>query len=208
MWPGRRGGWSAGLQRLGSRCWRYRGWTKRAELSSYPNLARYGQHRVANTRYNPSFTWRELTQLSEDCSVPLVVKGVLDSEDARLAIEHGCDGVWVSNHGGRQVDQTITSLDALEGIVTNVNGDAEVYLDGGVRTGADVLIAVALGATAVFIGRPMAYALAVDGRAGVRQALKQLRNELAQTMALVGATALNDLTPDRPAMPWSHIRSD
>ena len=172
--------------------------TKSTDASSYPNLARYGEQAAA-ARYNPTFTWKELTRLREDCPVPLIVKGVLDNEDARLAIEHGCDGIWVSNHGGRQLDQTITSLDALEGIVASVDGGAEVYLDGGVRTGVDVLIALALGATAVFIGRPMAYALAVDGHAGVRRALEQLATELARAMALAGAANLDDLTRDRVA---------
>ncbi len=171
--------------------------TKTADVSAYPNLARYGEHQGAAARYDPSFTWRELTQLREDCSVPLIVKGVLDREDARLAIEHGCDGVWVSNHGGRQVDQTITSLEALEGIAVGVDGRGEVYLDGGVRTGVDVVIAIALGATSVFLGRPMACALAVDGRAGVRGALEQLRDELAHAMALTGTATLDDLTRDR-----------
>jgi 4-hydroxymandelate oxidase len=121
------------------------------------------------------------------------VKGVLDPDDARLAVEHGCDGVWVSNHGGRQLDQAVPSLEVLEEVVTAVAGGGEVLLDGGIRRGTDVLIALALGARAVLVGRPLAYALATGGRAGVDAALARFQDQLAHTMALVGAAALHDI---------------
>lgn len=170
---------------------------KDTDVSSYPNLAPYGERGVVSGRYNPAFTWTELAKLRDECPLPLVLKGILDKEDARMAIEHGCEGIWVSNHGGRQLDHTIASLDALEAVAASVDGQGEVYLDGGVREGTDILIAIALGATAVFVGRPMAYALAVEGGPSVRGALKQVTSEFAHSMALTGASGLAHLTADR-----------
>lgn len=105
-------------------------------------------------------------------------------------------GIWVSNHGGRQLDQTIATLDVVEEIATAVDGRSEVYLDGGVRRGIDPIIALALGARGVFLGRPMAYALAIDGAKGVRDALERLISELAHAMALMGAAEVGDITRD------------
>ncbi|MEX2501485.1 MAG: alpha-hydroxy acid oxidase, partial [Trueperaceae bacterium] len=165
--------------------------TKRTDVAAYPNLARYGD--VVAGRFDASFTWQRLQDLIEACPIPVVVKGVLRGEDAHRAFDLGCGGVWVSNHGGRMLDQTIASLEALEDITVAVDGMGELYLDGGVRRGIDPLIAAALGATAVFVGRPLAYALAIGGRDGVAAALQQLRNELAHAIALMGATRLADL---------------
>jgi 4-hydroxymandelate oxidase len=166
---------------------------KSTDPADHPNLARYGGAEVVTDRYDPTFTWDRLARLRADCPVPVVVKGVLDPDDARLAIEHGCDGVWVSNHGGRQLDQAVPSLEVLEQVVEAVGGGGEVLLDGGVRRGVDVVIALALGARAVLVGRPLAYALATGGRAGVDEALARFQDRLAHTMALVGAASLRDI---------------
>jgi 4-hydroxymandelate oxidase len=166
---------------------------KSADPADYPNLARYGGAEIVTDRYDATFTWKRLADLRADCPVPVIVKGVLDAEDARLAIEHGCEGVWVSNHGGRQLDQAIPGLEVLEEVVEVVAGQGEVLLDGGVRRGIDVLIALALGARAVLVGRPLAYALATGGQPGVSEALTQFQAHLAHAMALVGAPSLSDL---------------
>lgn len=150
-----------------------------------PNLARYGSDAVVR-RHNPAFTWPELADLVAASPLPVVLKGVLSAADARSAVERGCAGVWVSNHGGRQLDQAACPLDVLEEIGRVVDGRAQVYLDGGVRRGLDVLIALALGADAVFVGRPVAYALAAGGQAGVAALLREMAAELRQTMALAG----------------------
>jgi isopentenyl diphosphate isomerase/L-lactate dehydrogenase-like FMN-dependent dehydrogenase len=133
-------------------------------------------------------TWDELATIRSWSSLPLVVKGILTAEDASLAVDHGADAVWVSNHGGRQLDRVPTAPDVLESVVEAVGGRAEVYLDGGVRRGTDVVTALGLGATAVFLGRPILYALACAGEAGVAHALGILREETELALALLGAT--------------------
>jgi 4-hydroxymandelate oxidase len=119
-----------------------------------------------------------------------VVKGVLDPKDARLAVEHGARAVIVSNHGGRQLDRTLPALAALPSVVRAVGRKAEVYLDGGVRRGSDVLIALALGARAVGVGRPPLWALAAAGEAGVHRYLSLLTTDLASAMILSGRSSL------------------
>jgi isopentenyl diphosphate isomerase/L-lactate dehydrogenase-like FMN-dependent dehydrogenase len=126
-------------------------------------------------------------------SVPLLVKGVLTAEDAALAREHGVDGILVSNHGGRQVDGSVAALDALVEIRDAVGPDYPLLLDGGIRRGADVVKAMALGADAVLIGRLYAYALAVGGADGVEAVIRQLLAEVDLTLALCGGTAMADL---------------
>ena len=140
-------------------------------------------------------TWEDLAWLA-GFGLPVILKGVLHPDDARLAIEHGAAGVAVSNHGGRQLDAAIASLDALPAIVDAVGGRVPVLLDGGVRRGTDALIALALGATAVGIGRPVLWGLAVDGEAGVGSILDLLIEELDNAMALSGVASLADLTPE------------
>jgi isopentenyl diphosphate isomerase/L-lactate dehydrogenase-like FMN-dependent dehydrogenase len=130
--------------------------------------------------------WSYLTELRQRWGVPVVVKGLVTGEDAALACEHGAAAVVVSNHGGRQLDGAIASLDALPEVVEAVAGRAEVYLDGGVRRGADVVMALALGARAVFVGRPVFYGLAFGGEKGVRQVLDILRDETENALALLG----------------------
>jgi (S)-2-hydroxy-acid oxidase len=144
-----------------------------------------------------SVGWRDLEWLRSLSPLPLVIKGILTPEDARLAIEGGAAAVVVSNHGGRQLDRTSASIDALEAVVAAVAGRAEVYLDGGVRRGTDVVTALALGARAVFLGRPFLYALAAGGEAGVVRAVEMLRAELEAAMALLGCPTVAAITRDR-----------
>jgi 4-hydroxymandelate oxidase len=141
-------------------------------------------------------TWDDLATVRSWSSLPLVLKGVLHPDDARLAVEHGAAGVIVSNHGGRQLDRSPAALDMLEAVVGAVDGRAEVYLDGGVRRGSDALIAIALGATAVFAGRPFVAALGVAGEPGVNRAFAILREELERSMALLGTGTLADVRRD------------
>jgi isopentenyl diphosphate isomerase/L-lactate dehydrogenase-like FMN-dependent dehydrogenase len=131
-------------------------------------------------------TWATVDWLHTITSLPIILKGLLTAEDALLALEHGAAGIIVSNHGGRQLDGAIASIEALPEIVEAVNGRCEVYLDGGVRRGTDVLKALALGARAVLIGRPALWGLAVDGAQGVHHMLEILRQELTIAMALSG----------------------
>jgi isopentenyl diphosphate isomerase/L-lactate dehydrogenase-like FMN-dependent dehydrogenase len=140
-----------------------------------------------------SLSWADVDWLRALTPMPLIVKGVLAPEDAALAVEHGAAGVIVSNHGGRQLDRVPASIDQLPGVVEAVAGRAEVYLDGGVRRGTDVLVALAQGARGVFIGRPAVFALAVGGDAGVAAALEILAAELRTDMALLGITELAKL---------------
>jgi len=137
---------------------------------------------------NPSLTWDDLAQLREMTSLPILVKGVQHVDDARKAMRRGLDGIVVSNHGGRQVDGAIASLDALEPIAEAVGGDVAILFDSGVRGGADVLKALALGADAVCLGRPYVWGLTLGGQAGVEAVLKMVLAELDLTMALCGLT--------------------
>ena len=144
-------------------------------------------------------TWETLETIRGWSSLPLVLKGILTGADARLAAEHGVDGVWVSSHGGRQLDRAVSPIDALEEVLDAVAGRSEVYLDGGVRRAPEVLIALALGARAVFAARPFLWALASAGEAGVAKALAILRDEIERSLALVGAASPAGLTRDHVA---------
>jgi isopentenyl diphosphate isomerase/L-lactate dehydrogenase-like FMN-dependent dehydrogenase len=141
---------------------------------------------------NVGLTWDDLDWLRSQTSLPLLVKGVLTAEDAELALEHGIDGVIVSNHGGRQVDGAVAALDALVE-VRDALPDAIVLMDGGIRRAADVVKAMALGADAVLLGRPYAYALAVGGSEGVAELLQNLMAEIDLTLALAGASSIREL---------------
>ncbi len=138
---------------------------------------------------NPSADWDDLRWLRELWNGPLLVKGVLCPEDARLAVECGANGIVVSNHGGRQLDGTMASLDALEAVVAAVPDTVTVLLDGGVRRGTDILKALALGARACLIGRPWLYGLAVGGEDGVALTIEILRREFDRALALTGRTS-------------------
>ncbi len=145
---------------------------------------------------NPSLTWDDLSRLREWTSLPLVVKGILHPDDAREARARGVDGIIVSNHGGRQVDGAIATLDALPAIAEAVGADMAVLLDSGVRSGADVVKALALGADAVLVGRPYLWGLALDGQAGVEAVLRMLLAELDLTLALSGIRDVAELGPE------------
>lgn len=143
---------------------------------------------------DPSLDWQFLGDLCTRVGVPVVVKGLATGEDAELACEHGAAGIVVSNHGGRQLDGAVASLDALPEVVEAVAGRAEVYLDGGVRRGVDVVTALALGAQAVFVGRPVLYGLALGGEAGVRRVLEIFRVETENALALLGCRSPTEVT--------------
>ena len=149
----------------------------------------------------PTLTWSELGWLRTLTSLPLVIKGIRTAEDARLCVESGVDGILVSNHGGRQIDGTLSSVETLPEIVEAVKGQAEIYLDGGIRRGADVLRALALGARAVLIGRPLFWGLAVDGEDGVRMVLELLRQELDRAMGYCGVTNIESVNRSLVALP-------
>jgi isopentenyl diphosphate isomerase/L-lactate dehydrogenase-like FMN-dependent dehydrogenase len=142
---------------------------------------------------NPALTWDDLAQLRELTSLPVLVKGIQHVDDAREAARRGIDGIVVSNHGGRQVDGALASLDALGPIAEEVGGELTILFDSGVRGGADVFKALALGADAVCLGRPYVWGLALDGQAGVETVLKMVLAELDLTMALTGHTRPDEL---------------
>lgn len=144
-------------------------------------------------RNDASATWEILDHLRKITRLPIVVKGILTGEDAKLAIDHGAKAVVVSNHGGRQLDGAPASLDALPEVVGAVGFKAEVYLDGGVRRGTDILVALALGAKAVGIGRPVLWALAAGGEAGVAKLISLLKTDLATAMALTGRRTVSEI---------------
>lgn len=144
-------------------------------------------------QFDPSVTWDDLAWLREQTGLPLVLKGVLTAEDARLAVEHGVDGLVVSNHGGRQLDQAVPALEALPEVVAAVPEDFPVLIDGGIRSGTDAAIALALGARAVLVGRPVLWGLAHDGAEGVAHVLELLRSELLEAMVLAGRPDLTTL---------------
>jgi 4-hydroxymandelate oxidase len=145
-----------------------------------------------------ALTWTDLAEIRSWAPLPLVVKGILTAEDARLAVDNGVDAVWVSNHGGRQLDRVAAGVDVLEEVVDAVEGRVEVYLDGGIRRAPDVLVALALGARAVFAARPFLWALAAAGEAGVAHAFAILREELERGLSMMG-------TPDPGALTRAHV---
>jgi 4-hydroxymandelate oxidase len=150
----------------------------------------------ANSLFDPSLTWKDVEWLKSITNLPLIVKGVLRPDDAQKAVASGVDAILVSNHGGRQVDTAPATIEVLSEIVDAVNGMVEVYLDGGVRRGTDILKGLALGAKAVMIGRPILWGLAADGQDGVEQVLTLLREEFDLIMMLCGCAAISDITPD------------
>src|SRR5581483_3052887 len=146
-----------------------------------------------------SVSWRDVETLAADAGIPVVLKGVLAAEDARLACEHGAAGLVVSNHGGRQLDGVSATIDALPEVLDAVEGRIEVLLDGGIRRGADVVKALALGARAVLAGRAPVWGLAVGGEAGARHVLELLRDEIELALRLVGCVSATDVPRDRVA---------
>ncbi len=144
----------------------------------------------------PTLDWDELAWVRSVCPVPLLAKGILRADDAARAVDAGCAGIWVSNHGGRQLDTAIAPADALAEIAAAVGDRAVLVVDGGVRRGIDVLKGLALGADLVAVGRPALWGLAVDGAAGVQRVLETLRDELSLAMALAGCRSIGEITPD------------
>jgi len=144
----------------------------------------------------PELNWDDFSWMRDQWKGPLSIKGVLDPEDAAIAVDRGADAVWVSNHGGRQLDGARAAVRALPAVVDRVGDRVPVYLDSGIRRGTDVVKALALGATAVGIGRPYIYGLAADGERGVRGVLEILRQEISRTLTLMGVADVQDLTRD------------
>jgi 4-hydroxymandelate oxidase len=144
--------------------------------------------------FDPTLSWEDLRWIRDHAGgLPVIVKGILRPEDAVAAVEHGADAVFVSNHGGRQLDRAPASIDALPSVVGAVAGRVPVLVDGGFRHGADVLIGLALGASAVFVARPTAWGLAVEGQVGVEAVLGHLRDGLVSAMANAGCGTVHDI---------------
>ncbi|CAL5409299.1 unnamed protein product [Camellia sinensis] len=167
----------------------------------------------AASQVDQSLSWKDVKWLQTITHLPILVKGVLTAEDARLAVQAGAAGIIVSNHGARQLDYVPATIMALEEVVEAAQGRVPVFLDGGVRRGTDVFKALALGASGIFviahichdkfqIGRPVLFALAADGEAGVRKVLQMLHDELELTMALSGCRSLKEITRDHIVTPW------
>jgi len=148
-------------------------------------------HSYVHRQLDCSLTWDAVEWLRSETRLPILLKGIIAAEDARLAVERGVDGIIVSNHGGRQLDGTEATLRALPRVAEAVAGRAEVYMDGGVRRGTDVVKALALGARAVLVGRPCLWGLAAAGEEGVTRVLEMLRQELSLTMALCGSASVS-----------------
>ncbi len=146
---------------------------------------------------NAGLTWSDLAWLRQQTSLPILLKGLLHPDDACQAVRHGADGIIVSNHGGRQVDGAVASLDALPAVAEAVAGRAVVLFDGGIRRGADVFKALALGARAVLLGRPYCWGLAVGGEQGVREVLRNLLADVELTLGLAGCASCADVSRDR-----------
>jgi len=174
---------------------------------SVANLERYAQ--VDSSRWtdsssfgeyvhrlqDDSLTWESIDWLASITKLPILIKGIMSGEDGALAVEHGAVGVVVSNHGGRQLDGVLASVDALPDVVDEVEGRVPVLVDGGIRRGTDVLKAMALGAAGVLVGRPYLWALAADGERGVSRMLEMLGSELNLAMALAGCRTVDEISP-------------
>ena len=149
--------------------------------------------RINDFLFDPKFSWRDLEWLRSFCRVPVLLKGVLNPEDAARAVEAGIDGIIVSNHGGRNLDTLPSAIEALPRVVHAVSGRVPVLMDSGIRRGTDILMALALGARAVLIGRPYAYGLAAGGAEGVERVIRILREELERAMALTGRRSIAEI---------------
>ena len=144
--------------------------------------------------FDPSISWADIAWIRERASLPLILKGIMTAEDARIALDHGVDAIVVSNHGGRQLDGVAAGVTVLPEVVEAVGGRVPVLVDGGIRRGTDVLKCLALGAAAVLVGRPTAWALAAAGQEGVSHVLRILRDELDNAMALAGVRSVAEIT--------------
>ncbi|KAK7319130.1 hypothetical protein RJT34_03844 [Clitoria ternatea] len=153
-----------------------------------------------------SLNWKDVKWLQTITSLPILVKGVLTAEDTKIAVQAGAAGIIVSNHGARQLDYVPATITALEEVVKAAQGRVPVFLDGGIRRGTDVFKALALGASGVFIGRPVVFSLAADGEAGVRKVLEILHDEFELTMALTGCRSVNEISRDHVVTEWDRPR--
>jgi L-lactate dehydrogenase (cytochrome) len=167
-------------------------------LASYVSSAKNVQHFRAwiDSQFDPSVTWKDIEWLRREWPGTLIIKGLLEAEDAIAAMNSGAQGIVVSNHGGRQLDSAPSAISALPRIADAVGDRVEVMMDGGVRSGQDVVKAVALGAKSVMIGRAWVYALAANGEAGVRHILSQMQKEVSVTLALTGLTSVRAITDE------------
>ena len=163
------------------------------EGSGLPESSGSGLFSFFLERHDASLTWDDVAWLRSLSPLPLVLKGIATAEDTRLAVDAGVDAIVVSNHGGRQLDGAPATLDVLPEVVEAAEGRTEVLLDGGIRRGSDVFKALALGASAVLIGRPYLWGLAVNGAEGVRQVIEIIRDDLMLTMALAGRSRIADI---------------
>jgi 4-hydroxymandelate oxidase len=143
---------------------------------------------------SPSLSWRDVERIASETKLPVLVKGIHTAEDATLAVEHGAAGIVVSNHGGRQLDGVAATIDTLPEVVEAVGENVDILVDGGIRRGVDVVVALALGARAVLVGRPVLWGLAVDGADGAERVLRLLRDELELALGLCGCCSPDDVT--------------
>jgi 4-hydroxymandelate oxidase len=185
---------------------------------SAKNLAGQGLHEIGKADnysglaahiaalYDNALTWKSLEWIVSISKLPILVKGIVRGDDAALALEHGAKGVIVSNHGGRQIDTCVAPIEALPEVARAMDGRGELLMDGGIRRGTDIVKALALGAKAVLIGRPVIWALATGGSEGVVKCLTMLKQELDLTMALSGCSTLADITPDLLKLP-QHMKT-
>ncbi|MQA88617.1 MAG: alpha-hydroxy-acid oxidizing protein [Gemmatimonas sp.] len=164
--------------------------------SEFPEAGGSGLAAYVNTMFDPSLSWSDLEWLCSSTKLPVLIKGVVRGDDAAIAMEHGAAGVVVSNHGGRQLDTSPAPITVLPAVVEGVAGRGIVLIDGGIRRGTDVVKAVALGADAVAIGRPVLWGLATGGEDGVVRVLEMIRTEVDLAMALCGARTVDEVTED------------
>ncbi len=168
---------------------------KNLEMSGFHDL---GQNKAALMEYSrrlfgTSLSWKDIVWLKSITKLPILLKGIVHPDDALKAFDHGADGVIVSNHGGRQLDTSVPTIRALPDIANVLNNRIPLLIDGGIRRGIDIVKAIALGADAVLIGRPILWGLAVDGQQGVEQILEMFRNELVMAMTLFGFSSINEI---------------
>jgi|TARA_B110000263_G_scaffold246107_1_gene256666 isopentenyl diphosphate isomerase/L-lactate dehydrogenase-like FMN-dependent dehydrogenase len=174
-----------------------------ANLTEHMQEAELGQLKSASSleqffkeQLDNSLSWKDIDWLSSQTKLPILLKGILHPDDAKLALQAKVSGIIVSNHGGRQLDTAISTIEALPGIAKIINKEIPLLIDGGIRRGSDILKAIALGADAVLIGRPIIWGLADDGINGIKDVINFLRDELKQSMQLVGCKNINDLTAE------------
>lgn len=170
--------------------WRYEGNFFRNLFTGLPLKA---VRKFVDIFTNPALNWEDLTKLREATKLPILIKGILHPQDAQKAFDHGVDGIIVSNHGGRQIDHNMAAIEALSDIVKVVDGKIPVIMDSGIRSGADMFIAMALGASAVCIGRPYVYGLALAGSRGVEEVIKNMVAEFELTMRLSGCVNVGEI---------------